>query len=264
MTLLWVNNQNLQNIVTQITLNVIKLNINCIKMKRRLMLIITFFLLLITSFSSFSQVKSNSKSSVGIQTGYNRGLGIIGNYTIHHIAEGLPGNLRFGIGYNWLNPGNAADARRIFINNATNGVAEKKGKSFDFRIDYMMSHKFFNLKDSYLVFGPRYSSFTANFNYIGGNENFDVTSKQWGIGLGAESYFKINSRLDLVFATGLDYFFRSTLKGHDTSYSPNNDNINPRNDNQNGNVPFEYKDANKAIKQPQLMPRIMVGVVYRL
>ncbi len=233
-------------------------------MKRKLTLLITCSLLLIISFSSYSQVKSNSKTSIGIQTGYNRGFGIIGNYTIHHIAEGLPGNIRFGIGYNRLNPGNAADARRIFINNATNGVPEKKGKSFDFRIDYMMPYKLFNLKDSYLVFGPRYSSFTGNFNYIGGNENFDVTSKQWGIGLGAESYFKMNSRLDIVFATGLDYFFNSTLKGHDTSYSPNNDNINPRNDNQNDDVPFKFKDANDAIKQPKLMPRIMVGVVYHL
>ncbi len=165
---------------------------------------------------------------------------------------------------NWMNPGSAPDARRIFINNATNGVPEKKGTSFDFRADYMMPYKLLNFKDSYVVFGPRYSSFKANFNYVGGNENFDVTSKQWGIGLGLESYFKMTSDLDLSLTTGLDYFFNSTLKGHDTNYSPNNDNINPRNDNQNNDTPFTFKDANKAIKQPQLMPRIMVGVLYRL
>ena len=69
--------------------------------------------------------------------------------------------------------------------------------------------------------------------------------------------------MDLVFATGLDYFFNSTLKGHDTSYSPNNDNVNARNDNQNNDVQFTFKDANKAVKQPQFMPRIMIGVTYR-
>ncbi len=224
-------------------------------MKRRLTLLVASSLLLIISFSSHGQ--SDSKNSIGIQTGFNRGFGIVGNFTIHNIAEGLPGNIRFGIGYNRLEPGNAADARRIFINNATNGVPTEKGKSFDYRVDYMMPHSFFNLKDSYLILGPRYSSFTANFNYVGGNENFDVTSKQWGIGLGAENNFKMTSNLDLVFAVGLDYFFNSTLKGHDTQYTPSDDNINPRED-------YEFKDANKAIKQPQLMPRIMVGIAYHL
>jgi len=210
-------------------------------------------LLLLLSFTSHSQ----SKNSVGITAGFNRGFGLNANFTINDIADGLPGNIRFGFGYNRLSPGNASDARRIFINNNTNGVPEKKGKSFDYRIDYMMPHTFFSLKNSYLVFGPRYSSFTANFNYIGGNENFDVTSKQWGIGLGAENYFKMTTKLDLVVATGLDYFFNSTLKGHDTQYSPNNDNINPRED-------YNYKDANKAIKQPQFMPRVMIGVSLNL
>lgn len=231
-------------------------------MLRKFKLFVTSSLLLIISFSSYSQ--SSSKNSLGIQTGYNRGFGIIANFTINDIAEGLPGNIRFGVGYNRLEPGNAADARRIFINNATNGVPEKTGKSFDYRIDYMMPHSFFNLKDSYLIFGPRYSNFTAKFDYIGGNEKFTITSKQWGIGIGAESYFKMAPKLDLVLATGLDYFFNSTLDGHDTEYSPNDDNINPRDDNQNNDVPFTYKDANKAIKQPQLMPRIMIGIIYHL
>jgi hypothetical protein len=141
---------------------------------------------------------------------------------------------------------------------------KKKGKSFDYRIDYMMPHNLFDLKDSYLVFGPRYSSFTAKFDYNGGNEKFTITSKHLCIGIEAESYFKMTSSLDLILAAGLDYFFNSTLDGHDTSYSPNNDNVNPRDDNQNDNVPFNYKDANKAIKQPQFIPRIMVGVAYHL
>jgi len=233
-------------------------------MNNRLKIFAFCSLLLSISFSSFSQTISSSKNSIGIQTGFNRGFGITANFTIHNIAEDLPGNFRFGFGYNRLNPGNAADARRIFINNATNGVPEKKGKSFDYRLDYLIPHSFLKLKDSYLIFGPRYSNFTGNFNYVGGNENFDITAKQWGIGIGAESYFKMSSNLDLVLATGLDYFFNSKLKGHDTSYSPNNDNVNARDDNQNNDVPFTFKDANKAVKQPQFMPRIMLGVAYHL
>lgn len=223
-------------------------------------LFIVCSLLFLFSSLSYSQTKSSSKTSVGLQLGLNRGFGGTGFFTIHDFAEGLPGNVRLGIGLTKLEPGDAGDSRRIFINNATNGVPEEKGKSMDIRLDYMLPYKFFNFKDSYLVFGPRYSSFTANFNYIGGNENFDITSKQWGLGLGGESYFKMANQLDLVLATGLDYFFNSTLKGHDTSYSPGDDNVNGR-DNENGD-PYTYKDANKAVKQPQFMPRVMVGVTY--
>lgn len=222
-------------------------------MKSRFTFFMICSLLLLITFASNGQ----SKSSVGITTGYNRGFGINANFTIKNIAEGLPGNLRFSIGYNKLNPGKAMDARRIFINNATNGVPKKKGKSFDYRLDYMMPYSILNFKNSYLVFGPRYSSFTANFNYIGGNEDFDVTSKQWGIGIGAENYFRMSAKFDLVLATGLDYFFNSTLKGHDTQYSPNNDNVNAREN-------YNFKDANKAIKQPQFMPRLMMGVSMNL
>lgn len=233
-------------------------------MNNRLKIFVICSLLLSASLSGYSQTKSSSKISIGVQSGFNRGFGISGNFTIHNIAEDLSGNIRFGAGYNRLNPGKAADVRRIFINNGTNGVPEKKGESLDLRIDYLMPYSFFDLKNSYLVFGPRYSSFTGEFNYIGGNEKFTIKSKQLGIGIGAENYFKMSSNLDLVLATGLDYFFNSKLDGHDTSYSPNNDNVNPRDDNQNNDVPFTFKDANKAVKQPQFMPRIMIGVAYHL
>ena len=99
-------------------------------MNNRLILFLICSLLLSISFSSYSQANSTSKNSIGIQTGYNRGFSLTGNFTIYNIAEGLPGNIRFGIGYNRINPGNAGDARRIFINNATNGVPEKKRKIF--------------------------------------------------------------------------------------------------------------------------------------
>jgi hypothetical protein len=74
----------------------------------------------------------------------------------------------------------------------------------------------------------------------------------------------MTEKFDLVLAFGIDYYFPSTLKGHDTSYSPDNDNVNPRNDNQNGDTPFTYKDANKAISQPTLVPRAMLGISFGL
>lgn len=223
-------------------------------------------LFLVLNLTAFAQDSNNNQSnfSVGFLTGYNRGLGFQANLTAHKPLESSAINIRFGIGYTSLDPGNSADARRIFINNATNGVPEEKGRSFDYRLDVLVPSSIFSFKESYFLFGPRYSSFRGNFKYVGGNEDFDVTSKQFGLGIGAESHFKMNTKINLVLSAGLDYFFDATLKGHDTSYSPDNDNVNPRNDNQNGNVKFTYKDANKSINQPLLMPRFLVGFNYKL
>ena len=71
------------------------------------------------------KVKAPSKVSAGILTGYNRGFGIQANFTLNRSASELPFDLRAGVGYTFLNPGNSADAGRIFINNATNGTPGK-------------------------------------------------------------------------------------------------------------------------------------------
>ena len=222
-------------------------------------------LLLVFTTLTYAQITTDdSKLALGVSTGYNRGIGIQLNATALKPLANVSMQIRFGLGMTKLDPGNSADARRIFINNATNGVPEEKARSFDYRLDFMLNSNFLASDASHIVFGPRYSSFKANFKYVGGNEDFDVTSKQCGVGLGAESQFKMKKKLNLVTAVGLDYFFNNTLKGHDTNYSPDNDNVNPRNDNQNDNAEFVFADANEAIKQPSLMPRIMIGLVYKL
>ncbi len=222
------------------------------------------FVFLLITLSNHSQTNDESAFALGLSTGYNNGFGVQLNGTALKPLQSLAIQLRVGIGYTKLDPGNAVDARRIFINNATNGVPEEKAKAFDYRLDVLWASNLFNLEQAYWSVGPRYSSYTANFKYVGGNEDFDVTSKQFGVGLGAESQFPISDKLNLVAAAGLDYFFNNTLKGHDTSYSPDDDNVNPRNDNQNNDAQFTYSDANEAIKQPDFMPRILLGVVYKL
>jgi len=54
---------------------------------------------------------------------------------------------------------------------------------------------------------------------------------------------------------GFDYYFHSMLKGHDTEYFPDGENVNPRED-------FKYSDANSAIDQPEFLPSFMIGVNY--
>jgi hypothetical protein len=235
-------------------------------MKRIVPLGLTIMILLIFSHISFSQEDAGKelKFSGGVLAGYNRGLGFRANVTASNFAKEFPFKLRFALGYTFLNPGDALDARRIFINNNTNGTPEKKGKSFDFRLDFLVPKTVFNIEDSYLYFGPRFSTFNGDFKYVGGNEDFEVKSHQWGVGVGIENHYKMTQNLCLVIAYGLDFYMPSTLTGHDTSYSPDNDNVNPTRDNQDNDVYFIYKDANKAIKQPFIMPHLMLGVSFGL
>jgi hypothetical protein len=226
--------------------------------------IIFTVLLLGAAFTSSGQesMGKTSKISAGILTGYNRGYGLQANLTLHN--EHLPFELRLGVGYSFINPGKVWDARRIFINNNTNGTPEKAGRSIDYRLDFMIPKSIFGHSHSYIILGPRGSSFKGNFAYIGGNEEFDVISQQWGAGVGLETHFKMAKNLNLVIAAGLDYYLPGTLHGHDTSYSPDNDNVNPRNDNQNDDESFTYMDANQAIYQPAFMPFAMIGLTLNL
>jgi hypothetical protein len=225
-------------------------------------------IMLIISYGSVTYGQGTDKSplkyNAGLLMGYNRGFGIQTNLTASNFGPSFNARLRLGIGLTFLNPGNAGDARRVFINNATNGVPEKNGRSFDFRFDVMFPKTIFGNSHSFLVLGPRFSTFRGHFDYVDGNEVFDVTSTQWGVGLGIEHQFKMTEKLALSLAYGLDFYLPSTLTGHDTSYSPNNDNVNPEENDQRDNAPYEYRDANKAIAQPEIMPRFMIGLNFNL
>lgn len=226
---------------------------------------ITVALAMVLGSYGYAQEETEvSNFSTGILLGYNGGFGANINLTANKPIEALPISLRFGFGLTKLEPGSSSDARRIFINNATNGVPEEKGKAYDYRLDVLWPVGLLNNADSYVVFGPRYSSFRGNFKYVGGNEDFDVTTQQFGAGLGIESHFKMNAKLDLVVQAGVGYFFDTTLKGHDTQYSPDDDNVNPREDNENNDILFTYTDADDAINEPEIVPRVMIGLNYKL
>lgn len=68
--------------------------------------------------------------------------------------------------------------------------------------------------------------------------------------------FPMGTKADFVIGAGMDDFFDAQLKGHDTAYSPDGEDVNPRND-------YTYTDADEAINQPSLELRFMIGVNYR-
>jgi hypothetical protein len=220
-------------------------------MRIKLILLSTTFIIL---FSPFSANAFNY--TIGVSAGYNSGPGLYLNGELSDFARNFPFKIRLGAGYTSVsNPGNALDARKIFINNATNGRPEESGWMWDLRMDLLYRVHWFNLNDLFFYGGPRYNFFTANFNFVDGNEDFDITSNHWGWGLGLNKTFRITKQFDLQLDSGLDYYLPSTIYGHDTSYSPDNENVNPRED-------YTYNDADVAINQPKFSFRIMMGIGY--
>jgi hypothetical protein len=71
-------------------------------------------------------------------------------------------------------------------------------------------------------------------------------------------------KLDLIFAFVLDNFFQSKLSNQNTTYNPDNDNVDQRKDNENDDIYFRYENADKAMNQPRLLPRVMLGISFRL
>ena len=191
----------------------------------------------------------------GLMLGYYGGPSGSLQATASELAPGFPLSLRLGLGYTSMDPGNAADARRIFINDATNGTPTQRGWSYDFRFDMIYTIKTDYMRQLNVYGGPRHSRFTGNFNFIGGNEDFDVKSNQWGLGMGMEGLFPMGGKMALLVSGGLDYYFNGTLSGHDTSYSSDGEDVNARED-------YTFTDADDAINQPGLVGSALIGLNY--
>ncbi|MCP5064783.1 MAG: hypothetical protein GY936_20355 [Ignavibacteriae bacterium] len=193
----------------------------------------------------------------GFQAGLSNGASGQLNILFSGFADNFPFSAKIAAGISFLDAGDPMAARRIFINNNTNGVPDKDGKTYNFSLDFLYRKSFLGLKRNYFYLGPRHTMFTGTFNYIGGNEDFEVTSNQWGVGFGIENYFKIIPAIDLVLNLGYDYYISETLYGHDTFYSPDGQDVNPRED-------YNFDDADNAINQPKHQLKILIGFSYNI
>jgi hypothetical protein len=195
--------------------------------------------------------------SAGLMAGH--GLGVGGDLSLEasRFAEGLPFSLRLGLGYGLLDPGDPLAARRIFINDNTNGTPEDDGHALAWRLDVVRELDWGALAGTRLFGGPRHASFTGTFNYIGGNEKFDVTSSHWGWGGGLERRWAMGPRWGFTLAGGADYYLASGITGHDTTISPDGEDVN----NEQG---YDYAATDEAINQPKLAWRLGLGLDLRL
>ncbi len=124
-------------------------------------------------------------------------------------------------------------------------------------MEFLYNLRLSGLKAMYLYAGGRYSAFDGLFHYVGANEEFDVTSTQWGISLGARTLFAMSNRVSLMLSGGVVGYFKGALHGHDTTYNPDDQNVNPKED-------FKYKDAAAVISTPRFQPEVLIGINYAL
>jgi len=95
---------------------------------------------------------------------------------------------------------------------------------------------------------------------VGGNEDFDVVSHVWGLGGGLRGVVSLGRNFSAIMQLGLDYYFRSSIYGHDATYYPNDSNINARNN--GAGYTYTYADAAAATTVPHIRPRVMVGIQF--
>lgn len=193
---------------------------------------------------AFGGVATAGETSLGLGFGATAGLGVQADVTFHDFTRNVPLSLRFSGAYSGRDAGNAYDARRVFINDNTNGTPEESANTWQMRLDLLLPVTELGSVPVQIGAGVRKAFFTANYDFVGGNEKFDVTSNPWGAGAFAEGAFEINDRFDFTLLLGGDYFFESRLEGHDTAYEPDGDDVNPRDD-------YTYKDADEAVNQPK-------------
>jgi hypothetical protein len=190
----------------------------------------------------------------GLGVGTSGGFGFQLNGTFEDFARDLPLSARFAVGYHISSAGDPYAARRVFINNNTNGTPEDSAHQWQYRFDLLFPVFKLGPQQIKAFGGPRYCRYTANFDYIGGNENFSVKANPWGLGFGLETRFAISEKTSFQLQLGMDYYQDTELSGHDTVYTPDGDHVNPRED-------YDYSSADDAIDQPKVEVLAMMGLL---
>lgn len=191
-----------------------------------------------------------------VQVGYFNGMGLHFAGTFDNFAGGFPFALRFGLGHTWGDAGDPLLARRVFIDNATNGTPQEYGTMWEARFDLMHGLKLFSMERNKIFAGVRWAKYSGYFEYTGANETFNAEGYAWGLGAGLETAFAISPIMDMTFTLGFDNYFKGELYGHGSRYRPNGDDIDPTGS-------YTWADADAAVNQPTFNTRIMMGLAYR-
>jgi hypothetical protein len=188
--------------------------------------------------------------------GYQQGFGLRATGEAARLLEEVPLGLSLSVAYVFMDPGSPDAARAIFINDATNGTPETSGGAWTLGLNAIWYLRVPGVENFGVVLGPRFSAFSGRFRYVGGNEDFYVTTDEWGVGTGVQCSVPVSRHWGIAISAGFDWYPSATLYGHDTSYSTGGAIV-------NGKHTYAWGDANAAVNQPQYVPSILVGVSWR-
>jgi hypothetical protein len=198
-----------------------------------------------------------------LMAGYYKGPSVSGTIGLANLFENVPIGAEIDLGYSWTPAGDGTLARRVFINDNTGGDEDEQssGGVLDFGMNavYPLNQTYGPVK--FFAFGgPRYSHYDVRWDYVGGDEDFDIVANSWGLGGGLRGIMPLGKGFSAVMQLGVDYYFPTSIYGHDATYYPNDSNVNARTNNQG--YTYRYADAVSATTVPHLRPRVMVGIKF--
>ena len=198
-----------------------------------------------------------------LMTGYYDGPSLSGTFGFDEIFDKVPLGAELELGYSWTRKGDATLACQVFINQNQNNNHQtiSSGGVLDLGLNatYPLLQTYKSAKFG-LYGGPRMARWAVRHEYVNGNEDFDVVSWVWGLGGGVRGSIPLSQSFTAIAQLGVDYYFHSSIYGHDATYYPDNSNVNARN---NGNgYTYTYDDALRATTVPHIRPRVMVGLQF--
>ena len=150
-------------------------------------------IMLIAMVTACSQLAAAEDFSLTALGGYKGGVGFRLAGSVSNFAQGFPVSVEAGVSYTSLDPGRSAEVRKIFINDATNGTPEKSGWIWGFHLDFLFPARWLGLAECSVLPRCPAVSFTGDFVYVGGNEDFEVTANAWGVGTGLRTTFPMGT-----------------------------------------------------------------------
>jgi hypothetical protein len=189
-------------------------------------------------------------------TGYQNGFDLRVVGLADHLMKTVPIGIDLGIGLTFVNAGNPTLARAVFINENTNGTPQMSATVWDFQMDFVWFFRVPEMEQFGVFLGPRLSMYSGDFHYVGGNEDFTVTSNNWGLGAGVRGAIPLSKHWALALSIGLDYYPVLTFYGHDTTYSSTGYTVNPKDG-------YDFSAAYAAINQPYVIPSLLIGLTWK-
>lgn len=216
----------------------------------------TFTLLILLTITPIFSLETYHNLSMG----FNSDLGVYMGVRFDEFSKTSPIYFEGRGGYIYQkDPGDATEARKIFINDNGGGQIEKFGESYNISLEVGYTWmKGDNFSVDFSASGLM-DFYNANFAYIGDNEVFAVKTAAYGLGAGVALKVPISKTENFfVIKTGMEYYFKSSIEAHGTYiYTTDGKDDNPRND-------YTYEDADRVINQPEMNIYVLLGIIYKI